>query len=62
MDSNGMHFFTMLYGILNVCTGKFRFVCAGHPEPIIVRAGGTVELELNRTGELVPGDDVNTSV
>jgi len=33
-DSATEQFATMLYGILNVATGEFRYVSAGHPGPV----------------------------
>lgn len=33
-------YFTLLYGVLDVSSGEFRYVCAGHPPPINVRDGG----------------------
>lgn len=39
MASNGDHYFTMIYGLLDVFTRRFRFTVAGHPGPILVRAG-----------------------
>jgi serine phosphatase RsbU (regulator of sigma subunit) len=42
-------FVTALYGELEQGSGKLRIVNAGHCEPIIVRAGGAVEL-LRRSG------------
>jgi sigma-B regulation protein RsbU (phosphoserine phosphatase) len=35
-------YFTLCYGILDVETGRFRFTCAGHPGPVLVRRDGTV--------------------
>ncbi len=40
MESNGNHYFTMIYGLLNVRTRQFRFTVAGHPAPILAPAGG----------------------
>lgn len=37
MESNGDHYFTMIYGLLNVRTRQLRFTVAGHPAPILVR-------------------------
>ena len=31
MESNGDHYFTMIYGLLDVRTHRFRFTVAGHP-------------------------------
>jgi serine phosphatase RsbU (regulator of sigma subunit) len=39
MESNGDHYFTMIYGLLDVCTHRLRFTVAGHPAPILVREG-----------------------
>ena len=39
MESNGDHYFTMVYGLLDVRTHRFRFTVAGHPAPILVREG-----------------------
>ena len=36
-------FFTLLYGILELATGTFRFVSAGHPELLHVRVDQTME-------------------
>ena len=40
MASNGNHYFTMIYGLLDVHTRRFRFTDAGHPGPILAPAGG----------------------
>ena len=72
MEKNGGLYFTLLYGILDCRTHKFKFVSAGHPDPIWVRNGGHVELVSNVGGppigmfeesryepmeiELAPGD------
>jgi serine phosphatase RsbU (regulator of sigma subunit) len=39
MASNGNHYFTMIYGLLNIRTHQLRFTVAGHPAPILVRDG-----------------------
>ena len=39
MESNGDHYFTMIYGLLDVRTRRLRFTVAGHPAPILVREG-----------------------
>jgi sigma-B regulation protein RsbU (phosphoserine phosphatase) len=39
MASNGDRYFTMIYGLLDVHTRKLRFTVAGHPGPILKRAG-----------------------
>ncbi|MFW2438003.1 MAG: PP2C family protein-serine/threonine phosphatase, partial [Arenicellales bacterium] len=38
------HYFTFLYGVLNVKTRTFRFVSAGSPGPLVVHADGTAEV------------------
>jgi len=43
MASNGDHYFTMIYGLLDVRTHRFRFTVAAHPAPILVRAGSPPE-------------------
>ena len=43
MESNGDHYFTMIYGLLNVCTRRLHFTVAGHPPPILVRKGSPPE-------------------
>ncbi len=34
-------YFTLCYGILELATNRLRYVCAGHPGPILVRKDGT---------------------
>ena len=41
MQSVGNHYFTFVYGVLNVITRQFCFVCAGSPGPLVVHADGT---------------------
>ena len=36
-------FMTLFYGILAPVSGGFTFVCAGHPFPLLRRAGGPIE-------------------
>jgi len=36
-------YFTLLYGVLHIESGRFVYVTAGHPGPWCVRAGGAVE-------------------
>jgi sigma-B regulation protein RsbU (phosphoserine phosphatase) len=43
MESNGGHYFTMIYGLLDIRTWQFRFTVAGHPSPILVRRAGRPE-------------------
>ncbi len=33
------YYFTMVYGVLDLESGRFRFITAGHPGPILVRPG-----------------------
>jgi serine phosphatase RsbU (regulator of sigma subunit) len=40
MSSNGDHYFTMIYGLLDVHSRRFRFTDAGHPGPILAPAAG----------------------
>ncbi len=37
MASNGNHYFTMIYGLLDIHTRRLRFTVAGHPGPILAR-------------------------
>jgi len=37
MTSNGGHYFTMIYGLLDVRSRRLRFTVAGHPRPILAR-------------------------
>ena len=39
MDSTNRQYFTLQYGVLDTHNGEFRYVSAGHPGPILVRAG-----------------------
>ena len=39
-DLETMQFATLLYGVLDVATGEFRHVCAGHAGPLYLPAGG----------------------
>ena len=39
MGSDDGHFSTFLYGILNIEQSTFLYASAGHPDPILVRAG-----------------------
>ncbi len=42
-------FMTLFYGLLEPGSGRIDFVCAGHPFPLLRRAGGELE-ELGRGG------------
>jgi sigma-B regulation protein RsbU (phosphoserine phosphatase) len=44
MESVGQHYFTFLYGVLNVKTRTFRFVSAGSPGPLVVHADGSADV------------------
>jgi sigma-B regulation protein RsbU (phosphoserine phosphatase) len=44
MDSRRRLYFTFLYGILDTENGRFEFVSAGNPGPIVARAGGPIEV------------------
>jgi len=44
MQSVGRHYFTLVYGVLNVKTRQFCFVSAGSPGPLVVHADGTTEI------------------
>ena len=39
MESNGNHYFTMIYGLLDIFTRRLRFTVAGHPGPILAHQG-----------------------
>ena len=34
-------YFTLVYGVMNVGSGHFRYVTAGHPSPVLLPRGGT---------------------
>jgi PAS domain S-box-containing protein len=40
MTPEAPQYFTMFYGILDQHTGELRYVCAGHPSPVLVRESG----------------------
>jgi len=71
MEAQGNLYFTMVYGVLDMQTQKFRFVSAGHPNLIHIPAGGkptlieTADMAIgwiegtefeNHEIELAPGD------
>lgn len=39
-DARVEQYFTLLFGLLNFCTGEFRYVSAGHPGPILLLREG----------------------
>ena len=43
METSGRHYFTFIYGVLNVKSGKFCFISAGNPGPMVVHPDGTAE-------------------
>jgi sigma-B regulation protein RsbU (phosphoserine phosphatase) len=44
MDSEARLYFTIVYGIVDLMTGHFRYVAAGHPGPILVPSSGQPRL------------------
>lgn len=44
MESVGRHYFTFLYGVLNVKTRTFRFVSAGSAGPLVIHADGSSDV------------------
>jgi sigma-B regulation protein RsbU (phosphoserine phosphatase) len=40
---SGFHFCTAAYGVLDTSSLTLTYACAGHPEPVLLRAGGEVE-------------------
>ena len=44
MEAMGRHYFTFLYGVLNVKTRTFCFISAGSPGPMVVHSDGTVDV------------------
>jgi sigma-B regulation protein RsbU (phosphoserine phosphatase) len=44
MQATGKHYFTFVYGVLNVRTRQFCFVSAGSPGPLVVHADGTSDV------------------
>jgi sigma-B regulation protein RsbU (phosphoserine phosphatase) len=43
-DMTTEQYFTIIYGILDVATGEFRYVSAGHPGPVYMPAAGAPRL------------------
>ncbi|MBI4719697.1 MAG: SpoIIE family protein phosphatase [Chitinivibrionia bacterium] len=45
MDTSDANlYFTLVYGVLDTQTNRLRFVCAGHPGPVLVRVNGVAEV------------------
>lgn len=44
MDPALPQYFTLIYGILNVSSRRFQYVCAGHPGPVCVSLEGSATL------------------
>ncbi|MEE8526690.1 MAG: fused response regulator/phosphatase [Thermoanaerobaculia bacterium] len=44
MESNGRHYFTLIYAVLDLETGLLRYTTAGHPGPIHVRPDAGAEV------------------
>jgi sigma-B regulation protein RsbU (phosphoserine phosphatase) len=57
-DDRSYQFFTMIYGILDTQTYEFRYVCAGHPYPLLVPQSG--KPIFHETGQLPIGVLPNT--
>lgn len=43
-EDDAMQYFTMIYGLLHVPSGRLSFCQAGHPQPVVVRKNGAFEL------------------
>ena len=39
MESHGGHYFTLVYGVLDLETGHLEYITAGHPGPVLIRPG-----------------------
>lgn len=47
------HLLTLFYGVLEVPTGKLRYVSGGHEPPLVLPPGSEIPLELESTGPLL---------
>lgn len=53
MNEQTNQYFTILYGILDSSTREIRYVCAGHPHPIVLKSDGTLVEDTERTNPAV---------
>ena len=44
MMVDGGVLFTLIYGVLDLASGKFSYVSAGHPDPLLISGGETVTM------------------
>jgi sigma-B regulation protein RsbU (phosphoserine phosphatase) len=44
LDPVKEQYFTLIYGVLDVATGEFRYVSAGHPGPTYIPASGSAKM------------------
>ena len=56
-DSSTEQFATMVYGILDVATGEFRYVSAGHPGPVHLPSGADPVILESRGSPIGLADD-----
>ena len=43
-QSKDDRYFTMIYGLIDIRTGRVRLAQAGHPSPVLIRTNGTLEV------------------
>jgi sigma-B regulation protein RsbU (phosphoserine phosphatase) len=56
-------FVTIFYGVYDISTGELKYVCAGHPAPLLRRATGDVrELEQPKGRAMGISEDLNLQV
>jgi sigma-B regulation protein RsbU (phosphoserine phosphatase) len=48
MDSERLQYFSMIYGILHLRSGQFKYVSAGHPAPLVLPRDGSPILLSNQ--------------